>query len=91
MKSLFFNRISAVWLVLVLATVLAYAMGGGMGIQDARLAGAAIVVVSLVKIRFVIFEFMELREAPRGMRWVANVWLVAMGAILVALLLRTVA
>jgi hypothetical protein len=85
MRPLLFSRITLVWLGLILATALSWEMGHGMGFRDARLAGAAIIVVAFVKVRYVILDFMELRHAPVLMRAVAEVWAAAVCAVLVGL------
>jgi hypothetical protein len=83
------TRITAVWLGLVGATVLSWELGHGIGFEDPRHAGAAILVVALIKVRYVILDFMEIRHAPRAMRWVGEVWGVAVCAALVGLYLRS--
>jgi len=45
-------------------------------------------VVSFVKVRFVMHEFMELRHAPLFMRLLADGWIIAITAILIGLYLR---
>lgn len=74
MKSLFLSRITLTWFVLVAATALSWEMGHGMGFSDIRQAGVAIIIVSFVKVRFVILDFMEVRHAPRFMRLIAEIW-----------------
>jgi Prokaryotic Cytochrome C oxidase subunit IV len=61
---------SAVWLVLVAATVFSWSLGTGhgFGAGSQQLAGAAILVVALVKVRFIGLYFMELRDAPFVLR-----------------------
>lgn len=87
MRELFLNRITLVWFALVGATVLSFQMGSGLAFSDLRYAGGAILIVSFIKVRFVIAEFMELRQAPFVMRLIADLWTVAACALLVTLFL----
>lgn len=82
MSALFWNRNTAVWLVIVLATVASWLMGHGVGIPDPVIAGIVILIISLIKVRLVLFDFMELRDAPGVMRRVADFWIVGLGVIL---------
>ncbi|MDH0639322.1 cytochrome C oxidase subunit IV family protein [Pseudomonas sp. GD03721] len=84
MKKLFWTRNTAIWLLLVAVTLVAWQMGHGVGGLEPAVAGVAILVISLVKVRFVLFDFMELSGAPAGMRWVGDLWLVGLGLILSA-------
>jgi len=85
MKALLLNRTTLIWLLLIAATALSWQMGHGLGFSDSRHAGVAILVVALVKVRLVILEFMELRHAPRFMRYAAEVWTLGVCTVLVTL------
>lgn len=67
------RRLNLVWLVLVVVTV------SGFTIAEASLTRmlsiAVVMVLSGVKARLVLYEFMELHEAPIGFRVFFNVWL----------------
>lgn len=82
------SRITLVWALLVGATLLSWELGHGMGIHDARVAGSLILVVAMIKVRFVMLDFMEIRHAPAWMRASAEIWTVALAALLVALFMR---
>lgn len=84
MKTLLWNRNTAVWVLIVLATVVSWLMGHGVGIPDPVIAGVVIIIISLIKVRLVLFDFMELRGAPAGMRWTADCWITGLGLILSA-------
>jgi hypothetical protein len=73
-----------VWLLLVAATVVSWGIGHGVGISDARIGAVAILATAFIKVRFVMFEFMELRDAPGWMRRAAGGWVVTVAALLVA-------
>mgnify|MGYP000884398785 CR=1 FL=1 len=82
------SRVTLVWLILVGATGLSWALGHGIGIADPRRAGAAILVIAFLKVRWVLLDFMELRGAPRALRLAAESWVVVACAVLVVLHLR---
>lgn len=82
MLTLLRTRLVWVWLALVGATALSFVMGHGIGISNHRVAGIAILVIAFVKVHFVMFDFMELRHAPRFLRAFAEVWLVVVCAML---------
>ena len=84
MKTLFLNRISLVWLVLVGVTMLAWAAGHG-AVDDLDLARAAVIGVAFFKVRCVILDFMEIRHAPVAMRVIGEIWTVTVCAVLIAL------
>ena len=86
MTSLLFSRTTVVWFFLVAATLLSWEVGHGLGFDDLRYAGAAIIVIAFVKARYVILDFMEIRHAPPVMRIVGEVWVVLVCAAIVGLL-----
>jgi hypothetical protein len=87
MRPLLLSRITLVWIVLLAATTVSLLMGHGIGIHDARHAGVAILVIALVKVRFVILDFMEIRRAPTYMRVTAETWVTIICTALVTLFL----
>jgi hypothetical protein len=85
MQELLRSRVTWVWFGLVAATALSWGMGHGVGLHDPRHAGVAILIVTFLKVRFVILDFMEVRHAPRFMRVIAEVWVIAVCTVLVVL------
>ncbi len=85
MKDFLLSRTTLVWGLLVGATLLSWELGHGGGFESVRLAGAAIFVITFIKVRFVILDFMELRDAPRWMRMVGEGWIVLICSVLIAL------
>jgi hypothetical protein len=83
------SRITVIWLLLVAATLLSWEIGHGIGGWDARIGGTAIMVVAFVKVRFVMFDFMEIRGAPTWMRRATDGWIVVISAVLIARILVT--
>ena len=87
MQQLWRTRATVVWLLLVGATALSWEMGHGFLFREPRHAGAAIIIVAFIKVRFVIREFMELGTAPLFMGLIADAWLLAISAALLTLYL----
>lgn len=85
MKTYLLSRNSLIWALLVGATVLSWALGHGLEAEGTTLAGAAILMVTFIKVRFVMLDFMELRHAPIWMRVAAQGWMVLICALLIAL------
>lgn len=85
MTALLRTRTTVVWLVMVVATILSYAMGDGIGVSDATVAGIAIIAISLLKFRFILFDFMELRGAPAAMRRTGDIWIALLAVALIGL------
>lgn len=79
-------KITAVWLVLILATGLSWQFGHGFGFGDQYQFGTiAVLVVTFVKVRFVYLDFMELKTAPRSLRLVFEAWALLMCGLLITL------
>ncbi len=82
MASIFRNRISIVWLLLVLATLVSFESGvTGHG----RAARTIVLLIAFTKVIFVGREFIELRRAPVWMLWMFQTWAVTVCAALVVL------
>lgn len=67
-RQLLRDRISAVWAVLVLATVVSFTVGSEDGRGMHAWASAVIIVIAMLKVRLVGLYFMELRDAPTILR-----------------------
>lgn len=89
MKALLLSRVTAVWALLIIATTLSWQLGHGAGFDDTRQAGAAILVVTFIKVRLVMRDFMEIRHAPRWMKLIGDAWIVLITVLLVGLFLKT--
>ncbi len=75
MQELIFNRLSAIWLGLIGATLLSVeSVGGLFPGAGASMVTAVVVVVACVKVRFVGLDFMELRHAPLVARLAFEAW-----------------
>ena len=84
MTALLWSRTTLIWLLLVMATALSWAMGHGIATSDVRIASVAIIVIAFGKVRLVIFEFMEIRGAPTWMQRVGEGWVVLIAGLLIA-------
>ena len=88
MKSFLLSRTSLIWLLLVAATAVSWSMGHGIGLHTLHAAGAAIIFVAFVKVRFVILDFMEIRHAPLTMRIAGESWVAVICTVLILLYLK---
>jgi hypothetical protein len=78
MRGLLRDRLVIVWLMLIVATLLSAGIGGTHGF--ARSAGAAVasevvLVIAFGKVAAVIFNYMDIRRAPRALKILWGVWL----------------
>ena len=79
------SRITAVWSLLMCATLLSAWVGTGHG--DRTLATLAVIVIAFVKLRCVGLYFMELRHAPPALRVVFEAYAVIVCGVVVGLYL----
>lgn len=84
------SRTTTVWGLLIAATLLSW----WMGVHDLSdlsgpfdSAGALIIIIAFVKVRFVAMHFMELRDAPTPLRALIDTYCLLVGGLLVGLLL----
>lgn len=85
------TRLFLMWLVLTAITLFAWWMGAHHGKgplkPDAAVAFGAI-SVTLIKVRVIMREFMDLRHAPVRLKRITDAWLIAFaGAMTVAYIL----
>ena len=78
-----FRRITAVWVLLVLATLFSWE-SAHVG-NDHRLSSSIVLVIAFIKVRFVGLEFMELRHAPLPLRLIFELWVILACAALLIL------
>lgn len=88
MKVTWRDRLARSWALLVAVTLVSALIGGAGG--AARIGSAALVAVAVLAIAFakaglVMFEFMDLRSAPRALQIGACAWLAVALAVLLAL------
>jgi len=80
------DRVTAVWLFLIAATLAAWILGVGHELPH-RYAAVCIIVLALTKVHFVGRYFMELRHAPAALTAVFGVWTVVAAGVLIGLYL----
>ena len=81
MISLLAKPVSAVWLLLMLATGLSWWLGLDHGMpsdqsSDYRYISIGLIIIAFIKVRIVIRYFMEVREAPLALKLVCDAWVV---------------
>ena len=63
------STVTVVWVVLIAATIVSWALGTNHGfVDDDTSASVVILVVAFVKVRFIGLYFMELKDAPTPLR-----------------------
>lgn len=82
------DRTSLIWLGLIVATLLSWAMGthqiGGL---SNRAAGMGVLAVGFLKARYIGLDFMETRHAPVAIRILMEAWSVCAFLVLATLFL----
>lgn len=79
--NLLLNKASLIWVLLVVATALSWAIGSYSPLQvsfSAQSAQTLILIVTFFKIRLVLMHFMEVGDAPPSLRWTGEAWVVLM-------------
>lgn len=76
-------RLRLVFILLTGVTLLSWWLGGS-GDNFSLNAGisASVLLIAALKVRLIVWEFMELRHAPSGMRYAADGLLVALMSLL---------
>ncbi|KXF53079.1 hypothetical protein AXA44_45490 [Rhodococcus sp. SC4] len=90
MSTILRTRTTLVWVVLVAATLLSWTLGSSHGLgnlADHRGPSSVIMVIALVKVRFVGLYFMELRTAPIPLRVLFESFCIAVFLMLLGLYL----
>jgi len=80
MTTLLRARSTWVWAVLVAATLVSWAVGAEHGIGSA--IAIVVLLVAMIKVRFVGLDFMELRNAPILLRAAFEIYCVALWGVL---------
>lgn len=74
--SLLRARFTAIWFVLVAATLLSFWLGTDHGINSPEARSVLIFLVAFVKVRFVGLYFMEVKDAPLPLRLILEAYCV---------------
>jgi hypothetical protein len=81
------RRVTYVWLFLSAITVVSWRLGSHRAhgqLLPSTVAAMGVLAIALVKARFIIQEFMEVRAAPRWLHWFTDGWLSLLWATLIA-------
>ena len=80
MMTLLANPAHRAWLILLIATGITWYLGevGAAG----TLAIVAMLAIAFVKVRLVVLDFMELREAPKMWRVLLEGWLILVSSLI---------
>jgi cytochrome c oxidase subunit IV len=84
MRSYVRNRLTYVWLFLCVITVISWWTVSGHGANypaNVRVT-AVVLTIALIKTRFVIRNFMEVRRAPLWLRLTCDAWLLYLFAVI---------
>jgi hypothetical protein len=87
MNRLLGNRLGAVAAALLGITLVSWWLGTDHGIRDREVVGALLLTIAFIKVRFVGRYFMELRDAPLGLRLGLDFWLLGAGGLVLGLFL----
>jgi caa(3)-type oxidase subunit IV len=85
LRSLLNRPATTIWAVLMAATIVSWTVGTSS--LDARLATVAVLIVAIIKVRFVGLYFMELRDAVIPLRLIFEGFCVVLCAGLVVMYL----
>ncbi|RLT95628.1 cytochrome C oxidase subunit IV family protein [Ketobacter sp.] len=90
--SLFQNRLTHVWAFLVATTLASWWLGGsahrimeGALAQERFTTTSIIIAIAIIKMRLVIWHFMEVKACPRWLRWTCDAWLLSVAIIVLGL------
>ena len=87
MTALLRTPATAIWMVLIVATMTSLALGTEHGINSHNLASTAILLIAFIKVRLVGLYFMELREAPTVLRGLFEAYCVIVCTLVTAVFL----
>lgn len=87
------KTITYIWAFLIAATIMTWWLGNSRGefsynfsnpIPDYALS-AGIMLIAAIKVRLIIWHFMEVKEGPIWLRWSFDVWLCMLTTIILGL------
>lgn len=68
------TRKAALWLVLVGLTIVSLELFQGIAGGNRQITAAAVIVIAFIKVRIVGLDYMEIRNAPRLLRVLFELW-----------------
>jgi len=78
---------TAVWAVLIAATVVSWMLGTQHGFNSYTLASVVILLIAFIKVRLVGLYFMELRDAPTVLRGLFEAYCIIVYSVVVGVFL----
>lgn len=78
-------RVTRVWLLLSAVTLVSAALAAADGFRLSALITAGVVVIAVVKARFILRDFMDVRTAPAWLRHGTDAWLAVLLAVFLVL------
>jgi hypothetical protein len=89
MNALLTHHVTRIWLMLVAATGMSWWMGGDHSTAlSAGQMASIVLVIALLKVRFVLRHFMEVKSAGRYLQLATDGWVVIVAAVLLYLYWR---
>jgi hypothetical protein len=83
MRSYIRNRLTYIWLFLSIITIISWWVGSPQSANFSQAnvpVTAVVLVIALIKTRFVIRNYMEVRLAPSWLKLTCDAWLLALFA-----------
>lgn len=78
-----------VWLILVSLTMTSWWLGTEREVQASGPQMAVtmgVIILAFIKVRLILFQFMEVRSAPRLLRGICDGWVIGMCVLLLTLI-----
>jgi hypothetical protein len=80
------DRLNITWLLLSGISILSWWLAldrAGHVVQLDTAITTTVIAFALIKARFIMREFMEVRTAPRSIKWLSDLWLAVLFALLI--------
>ena len=83
------HPVTGIWLLLIIATGMSWFMGGEHQTPLSTGQTASLVLlIALIKVRFVIRHFMEVKISNSALKWTTDLWVVSVALVLIGLYWR---
>lgn len=81
MNSYIKQPVSLVFVVLVMGTLVSWILGYEVESEASlRFSSTGMILIAAVKVRLVIWYFMEVKDAPAALKWLLDAWLILVTA-----------
>ncbi|MGR8948075.1 MAG: cytochrome C oxidase subunit IV family protein [Gammaproteobacteria bacterium] len=83
------HPVTRIWLLLIIATGASWLMGGEhqSTLSNGQMA-SLVLLIALIKVRFVIRHFMEVKISNNALKWTTDLWVVIVALVLLGLYWR---